>query len=121
MGDEVTNAKIVENANKTKNNEPPRFNRWGVSLSDNGNQSGMPLFKDVKNIVKMSIQHNISYTITQADGTPYTGTTTLSASIFITKTKASSPGTGISWEEVDNGGLKFTILSNTTTTGWKDR
>lgn len=121
MGDEVTNAKIVENANKTKDNQPPRFNRWNVELSDNGNQNGMPLFKDVKNIVKMTIQHNVTYTITQPDGTPFTGTTTLSASIFVTKTKTSSPGTGISWEEIDNGGLKFTILSNTTSTGWKDR
>jgi hypothetical protein len=105
MGSDVTNAQIVENANKTGDDaKPPRQNRWGVVVS---NQSGMPLFKSVNNVVKMTITHAITFTIVQSDGTPYTETVLVDDSLVITKTKKSSPGTGLSWEEVDNGALKI--------------
>ena len=109
MQDEPIEA-VANNANKALiGSGNPRKNQYRVVIPENGTQDGMPMFTDVKNIVKMTIIHDISYTSTLSSGEQYTGTEQVAYDMFIVKTKKSSPGTGISWEDLDKNGLVLKV------------
>ena len=100
---------VADNANKATSLTNPRTNQYVVKIPNDGSQNGMPMFKDVKNIVKMTIVHNVYYNATVSSGETYPGVGVSTYDMFIVKTKKSSPGTGISWEDLDNNSLTLTV------------
>jgi hypothetical protein len=109
MTDEPLTA-VATNANKALiGSGSPRLNQYRVEIPDDGIQDGMPMFTNVNNIVKMSIVHDVAYTSTLSSGEQVTGTEQSIYDMFIVKTKKSSPGTGISWEDLDNNGLVLKV------------
>jgi len=108
-GDEVTNQEVANFTNAKKRIDDSRRTDYVIEVPNGGNQSGMPMFKDSKNIVKLTITHTNQFSAKLSSGDAKTGTGVMAYSTFITKTKKTSPGTGLSWEEVDKQGVEYTL------------
>jgi hypothetical protein len=108
-GDEVTTQEVANFTNAKKSIADSRRTDYVIEVPNGGNQSGMPMFKDSKNIVKLTITHTNQFSAKLSSGDIKNGVGVMSYSTFITKTKKTSPGTGLSWEELDKQGVEYTL------------
>jgi hypothetical protein len=108
-GEEVSNQEVANFTNAKKRIDDSRRTDYKIEVPNDGNQSGMPMFKDAKNIVKLTITHTNEFSAKLSSGDVKNGIGVMAYSTFITKTKKSSPGTGLSWEELDKQGVEFTL------------
>jgi hypothetical protein len=108
-GEEVSNQEVANFTNAKKRIDDSRRTDYKIEVPNDGNQSGMPMFKDAKNIVKLTITHTNEFSAKLSSGDVKNGTGVMAYSTFITKTKKLSPGTGLSWEELDKQGVEFTL------------